>query len=413
MGDEPVPAAGSHVRPSHQRRLRLAAGAIAIAFLCSLGAATAAPAAATNWSRQIAATRASQIAWESSMRAADSEVKSLKRARKQAARKLTKAGRRLKASADRRSRAKRRLAATRTQLTWARVALAAASTPVPPPPDTATAILVLIEPPPVPATSAADAVDAVDAAATSETAGISLLGYVVSDTAEAASDADVTVEDVVALEQQQKKHKRAFQKARKSARRASANLRAKRNSLASLKARQRGAIARREGSEAALGSRILSMSRLAQRRVAKKTNVRPGINSGFAWPASGRISQTYGCTGFRLNPPRGSCRHFHDGLDITGYRGAPIRAAAVGVVSYVGWNPWDQNGRAFMVMVAHPGGYETLYGHLLATRRVRVGQLVHRGEVIGYMGNTGRSTGVHLHFELRRGRTTLNPLGYL
>ncbi len=189
-------------------------------------------------------------------------------------------------------------------------------------------------------------------------------------------------------------------------------MRAKRNGLASIKARERSAIARREGAEAALGSRILSMSVLAQRRVAKKTNVRPG-RTGFVWPARGRISQTYGCTGFPLNPARGSCRHFHDGLDIVSYRGAPIRAAAVGVVSYIGWNPWDQHGRAFMIVVAHPGGYETLYGHVLPTRRVRVGQLVRKGEVIGYMGNTGRSTGVHLHLELRRGRTTINPLAFL
>ena len=131
------------------------------------------------------------------------------------------------------------------------------------------------------------------------------------------------------------------------------------------------------------------------------------------WPTRGRISQSYGCTGFYLSPPRGSCRHFHDGLDIVSYRGSPIRSAAVGVVSYIGWNPWDQHGRAFMIVVAHPGGYETLYGHVLPTRRVRVGQLVKKGEVIGYMGNTGRSTGVHLHLELRRGRTTLNPLAFL
>ena len=83
------------------------------------------------------------------------------------------------------------------------------------------------------------------------------------------------------------------------------------------------------------------------------------------------------------------------------------------MVSYVGWNPWDQEGRAFMIVVAHPGGYETLYGHVLPARRVRVGELVRRGEIIGYMGNTGRSTGVHLHLELRRGRTTLNPLVFL
>jgi len=302
--------------------------------------------------------------------------------------------------------------ATRSQLGTARRALVTSMAEPPPPPDTATAILALNEMAADPTTedSAPVHIEDADLGFLSADVRIAPLPALATD----ASIGDVgDVGNVVALEQQLKRQKRTFRKARRRAARVSRNVRIKRNSLASIKARQRSATARREGAEAALGSRILSMSQLAQRRVAKKTSVRPGINSGFTWPTRGRISQTYGCTGFRLNPPRGSCRHFHDGLDITGYRGTPIRAAAVGVVSYIGWNPWDQNGRAFMIVVAHPGGYETLYGHVLPTRRVRVGQLVHRGEVIGYMGNTGRSTGVHLHFELRRGRTTLNPLAFL
>jgi murein DD-endopeptidase MepM/ murein hydrolase activator NlpD len=230
---------------------------------------------------------------------------------------------------------------------------------------------------------------------------------------DATVPADVSVADVVRLERTLARDQRAFQKARRQAQRSVRNVRLRRGALASIRARQRSASARRNSAEAALASRILAMSRLAQRRAAKKTNVRPGLNGGFTWPARGRISQSYGCTGFRLNPARGSCRHFHDGVDIVASRGSAVRAAAVGVVSYIGWNPWDQQARAFIIVVAHPGGYETVYGHVLPTRRVRVGQLVHRGEVIGYMGNTGRSTGVHLHFELRRGRTTVNPLAFL
>jgi murein DD-endopeptidase MepM/ murein hydrolase activator NlpD len=113
----------------------------------------------------------------------------------------------------------------------------------------------------------------------------------------------------------------------------------------------------------------------------------------------GRISQSYHAG--------------HDGIDIVRYKGAPVRSAAFGVVTYVGWNPWDQHGRAFMVVVTHAGGYETLYGHLLPRRIVRVGEEVRKGQVIGYMGSTGNSTGPHLHLELRRGRTTINPLGFL
>ncbi len=407
-----MPAIVDRARQTHEQRLRLVVGVIAFAFLCSLGAANAAPVEATNWSRQIAGTRAGQVAYENSMRAADREISSLKRARKQTQRTLRKTRRSLRVAIARRVETKRRMIATRSQLGTARRALVTSMAEPPPPPDTATAILALNEMAADPTTedSAPVHIEDADLGFLSADVRIAPLPALATD----ASIGDVgDVGDVVALEQQLKRQKRTFQKARRRAARVSRNVRIKRNSLASIKARQRSATARREGAEAALGSRILSMSQLAQRRVAKKTSVRPGINSGFTWPTRGRISQTYGCTGFRLNPPRGSCRHFHDGLDITGYRGTPIRAAAVGVVSYIGWNPWDQNGRAFMIVVAHPGGYETLYGHVLPTRRVRVGQLVHRGEVIGYMGNTGRSTGVHLHFELRRGRTTLNPLAFL
>ena len=127
----------------------------------------------------------------------------------------------------------------------------------------------------------------------------------------------------------------------------------------------------------------------------------------------GRLSQTYGCTGFRLNPPRGSCRHFHDGLDIVAGYGSRIRSAADGVVAFAGWNPWDEGGRAWIMVVSHPDGYVTRYGHLLPGGRARVGQFVRQGQAIGRMGNTGKSTGTHLHFELLRGSTPLSPWAYL
>lgn len=423
-----MPATAARPRSATQHRLRVVAFATALLFLCSVGASAPEPAEATNWSRQIGALRAGQIAYESMMRAADREVRSLKRARKQAGRKLKKAHRRLDAATERRATRKARLIGTRTQVRVARAALAAASMETPPPPDTEAAVEALreaIDPtlraerdtapadvgstPPVRAF--VGATRPAGAPPSPVDAGVRTTPF--QSGPRTAVAADVSVADVVKLERKLKRDKRAFRKAQRQVRRSSRNVNATRRSLRSLKARKRGAIARREGAEAALAGRILAMSTLAQRRAAKKTKVRPGRNSGFVWPARGRLSQTYGCTGFRLNPPRGSCRHFHDGLDIAGYRGSPIRAAAVGVVSYIGWNPWDQHGRAFMIVVAHPGGYETLYGHVLPTRKVRVGQLVRKNEIIGYMGNTGRSTGVHLHFEVRRGRTTLNPLAFL
>lgn len=405
-----MPAIVTRAANPHQHQRRLFVGALVLVLLGTLGVATPAPVEGRNWTRDIAATRASQIYYERVMRAADGEVRALKRAQKHTRRAVQKAQRNLRAAVTRRGDTKRRLAEARTRLRSARVALAAPAFEPPPPPDAASAILVLTQPD--------DAVQPDDEVADAGSVVVRHddvdLGFLHTSFLGVPTPflRPASVQDVVALERQARKAQRSFKQARQRARRISRQLRVKRNALVAIHARQRGAIARRESAEAALGGRIQAMSRLAQRRVAKKTNVRPGVNSGFTWPTRGRISQTFGCTGFRLNPARGSCRHFHDGLDISGYRGTAIRAAAVGVVSYVGWNPWDQEGRAFMVVVAHPGGYESLYGHVLPSRQVRVGQLVHRGEVIGYMGSTGRSTGVHLHFELRRGGSIVNPLAF-
>ncbi len=399
-----MPAIAMRTSPVAFHR-RLLIGVLAFVLLCSYGAAVATPVEARNWTREIAATRASQIYYENAMRAADSEVRSLSRARKQTQRTLRKVRVNLRAAIARRGETKRQLQATRAQLGVARASLTAASFETPPPPDTATAILALTGP-------EDDQAEPERALVLASDRGLGIPAVSAIQVAQPLRT-EATVGDVLTIERQLTKQQRAFGKARQRAQRVARAARIKGRSLAAIKARQRSATARREGAEAALGSRILAMSQLAQRRVAKKTKVRPGVNSGFTWPTRGRLSQGYGCTGYRLNPPRGSCRHFHDGIDVSGYRGTAIRAAAVGVVSYIGWNPWDQEGRAFMIVVAHPGGYETLYGHALPSRQVRVGQLVRRGQVIGYMGSTGRSTGVHLHFELRRGRTTLNPLAFL
>ncbi len=393
-----MPAAAMPASALYRGRPRLVAGVLAVAFLAGLGATSAAPVEARSWMREISATRASQIYYESAMRGADSEVRSLKSAAKHTRRSLRASQRHLRAAIERRSAAHRRVGAARVALRSARAELAAPIMEPPPPPDAATAILTITGPMP---------------AVASMPLALERVPVRLAALPPAENRKVITVADVVAMERSVHRASRASQKAGRRARRAAHNARARRTALVAIKARQRSVTARREGAEAALGGRILAMSSLAQRRVAKKTKVRPGINSGFLWPARGRISQRYGCTGLALLPARGSCPHFHDGLDIAGYLGTPIRAAAVGVVSYIGWNPWDEQGRAFMVVVAHPGGYETLYGHVQPTRQVRVGQLVKRGEVIGYMGSTGRASGVHLHLELRRGRITLDPSAFL
>jgi murein DD-endopeptidase MepM/ murein hydrolase activator NlpD len=183
--------------------------------------------------------------------------------------------------------------------------------------------------------------------------------------------------------------------------------------LGALKRQRRAAISRRESAEGGLGAYIVELTRLAQLRAENLSDVRLTTTTGFTWPSVGRISQTYGCTGFRLNPRRGSCAHFHDGLDIVAGYGSRVASAADGVVAYAGWNPWDESGRAWLMVVSHPDGYVTRYGHLLPGPLARVGQFVRQGEAIGKMGNTGRSTGTHLHFELLHGGTTVNPWTYL
>jgi murein DD-endopeptidase MepM/ murein hydrolase activator NlpD len=65
-----------------------------------------------------------------------------------------------------------------------------------------------------------------------------------------------------------------------------------------------------------------------------------------------------------------------------------------------------------MVIIGHRGGFESLYAHLRPVRRVRVGQLVRKGQTIGLMGSTGRSSGPHVHWEVRRGSSTIDPLRF-
>ena len=116
----------------------------------------------------------------------------------------------------------------------------------------------------------------------------------------------------------------------------------------------------------------------------------------FVWPGAGRITQGYS--------------FYHKAIDIANKSGGPILAADSGTVIVAGWV--DNSGYGNRVIIDHGNGFVTLYGHL-STAQVRPGQRVNRGDVIGQMGNTGRSTGTHLHFEIRTSSALLNPLTYL
>ena len=164
----------------------------------------------------------------------------------------------------------------------------------------------------------------------------------------------------------------------------------------------------RERAEDRLGGAIKQMLDLSKARAG--ADFRTASGKGFMKPARGTISQPYGCTGYRANPRRGSCAHFHDGIDIAARRGTRVRAAADGFVAYVGRNPWDNGERAFVVIIGHAGGYETVYAHLQPQRKVRAGQRVERGDVIGTIGTTGHTSGPHVHWEVSRGFRSQNPL---
>jgi murein DD-endopeptidase MepM/ murein hydrolase activator NlpD len=98
----------------------------------------------------------------------------------------------------------------------------------------------------------------------------------------------------------------------------------------------------------------------------------------------------------------------HPGLDLGAPYGSAIHAAASGTVVWCGW----MSGYGNLVMIDHGGGIATAYGH---QSRIAVGcnQQVSQGQVIGYVGSTGYSTGAHLHFEVRVNGTPVDPLGYL
>jgi murein DD-endopeptidase MepM/ murein hydrolase activator NlpD len=118
-------------------------------------------------------------------------------------------------------------------------------------------------------------------------------------------------------------------------------------------------------------------------------------------PVSGRVTSRFG---ERFHPILGYER-FHAGVDLGAAAGTPIVAAADGRVVSAGWH--GGYGRA--VSIAHSGGLETKYGHM-SRIAAYPGELVHRGDVIGYVGSSGLSTGPHLHFEVTKNGRAVNPM---
>lgn len=123
-----------------------------------------------------------------------------------------------------------------------------------------------------------------------------------------------------------------------------------------------------------------------------------------AYPVNGSITSPFG----NRTSPYGSYTEFHPGIDIAVDYGTPVKAAGKGVVTYAGW----LSGYGKAVIIDHGYGIESVYGHN-SKILVELGQAVNRGDIIAKSGDTGRSTGPHVHFEVRVNGNPVNPMNYL
>ncbi len=123
------------------------------------------------------------------------------------------------------------------------------------------------------------------------------------------------------------------------------------------------------------------------------------------WPTEGWLSSSYG---YRHDPMGGSGGDYHRGIDIAAWHGSPVRAPAEGNVVQVGRN----GGYGLTIEIEHRYGYSTLYAHM-SESLVEVGDRVSKGALIGRVGQSGRSTGSHLHYEIRVNGDNIDPSPYL
>ncbi len=157
--------------------------------------------------------------------------------------------------------------------------------------------------------------------------------------------------------------------------------------------------------EAEKNSLIISLKEIEKPKKSikrKKRYISHSIPVGL--PLKGVITSRFG---YRPDPFTGEIR-FHTGIDIKATYKQPVRATADGKVVFSGW----KKGYGKVVIIKHKNGYETVYAHL-SYKRVGRNQPVKAGQIIGYAGSTGRSTGVHLHYEIRKNGKPVNPIRYI
>ncbi len=162
--------------------------------------------------------------------------------------------------------------------------------------------------------------------------------------------------------------------------------------------------------QAALAREI---DRLIDQQVSKG-KIPSQYNGTFRWPMDRfSVSGEYGCSSFSWYAPGNGCAHYHNGIDLVAPYGTPVRAAGAGTVVYIGWNWADGSDPAWIVVIAHSGSLRTWYAHMKPMRPVSIGESVGKGQVIGYEGNTGNSTGAHLHWMVERDGSFVNPRLFL
>lgn len=147
-------------------------------------------------------------------------------------------------------------------------------------------------------------------------------------------------------------------------------------------------------------TRALESSLRAYETILRARQMMPSL-----WPVEGNLTDRFGG---RRDPFGSGVAEFHAGQDIAAVWGTPVVAAASGKVSFAGW----QSGYGQIVIIDHGDGLSTRYGHLSETL-VQAGETIERGRAVGRVGSTGRSTGPHLHYEVRINEKAVNPLQYL
>ena len=179
----------------------------------------------------------------------------------------------------------------------------------------------------------------------------------------------------------------------------------RRDGYAQIRDRHQSVLNRVEASRAELEDHIDGLERESAQIAARLQGggpitagpIKPGTGR-FIWPVNGTFTSPFGMRWGRL----------HAGIDVAAPTGTPMRAADSGTVQIAGWT----GGYGNYTCIGHGGGISTCYGHQ-SSINVSVGQRVSQGAVIGAVGNTGNSTGPHLHFEVRINGQPVDPMGYL